>query len=104
MPIPSTNELFEQSRDMLRYNFGLNLSLIELIMLKHEVPSVIGEMQKSQNPRDIFNPDEEVALRFLNKHYDIPFGWNPAIQTSVGNIDEGFVEYLQREQLRRHAP
>ena len=62
---------FERSRDMLRYNVGLELCLTELVLLRRIVGTSITALGNIRDLRNRYQPAMESACRFLQQEYGI---------------------------------
>lgn len=105
---------FDYSLKILRQGYGLELSLIEKVILKHILEDCFNQLdQMSYSCRSGhggFNPVAETVTQFLVEQYGIPHEYSTIhLQGSdksdlaIKNHDE-FKEYLRREQERMLLP
>lgn len=102
--IDSPQNVFNKARDIIRYFFGMKLSLIELVKLKGYASDAVRDISLIEHPCDSFNPDEEAVTRFFVHEYGIPPGYRPLFNTVGGIVDRPFTQHLQIMQESFHIP
>lgn len=101
-------EIFEEARDYIKGNYGLNLTLIELVRLKKDyvLPCIEKLKRTSDNCDQRFDPDIEAATTFLTDYYGVPAQDENFTQSFMSNFSKRgeMGEYCKRIQERAHMP
>ncbi len=98
-------EVFRDARSALKNCFGLELTLIELVLLRHEAADSIRRLPENPMSKDIFHPYMDAVVAFLDKFYGIESGYAPVID-NLDRLctDEPFRQYLRIIQEKSHMP
>jgi len=102
--VPDVNKTYTKANEYVKYFFGLNLTLIEKVRLRHHVQEALENLAKVDSQKYLVNPEEEAVMGFLYDQFGIPFAYEPAMKTLKGYIDKPFCQYLQIQQERMHLP
>jgi len=95
---------FGYARRTLRYCFGLDLTLIELVKLRHYVEDAVRDLFLVEHRRNGFQARDEAVKRFLIFEYGLPPKFKVVDNAIMGIPYKPLNEWLKRRQEEMHFP
>jgi hypothetical protein len=94
-------DAYKKAHFLAQNVFGLRLSVIEKVLLRHYVRDACESLEGTQKMRNMYRPSEEGLARFFIMEYDLPYSCGIAKHVWTHASTESMRVYLMRKQFEK---